>query len=62
MVVLNGVSRNLLKAEWFDVKAKRLEMAQAEMTERTTYSGESMVMSGGGEVWNVAGWWVLLSG
>lgn len=22
MVVLNGVSRNLLKAEWFDVKAK----------------------------------------
>ena len=30
MVVLNGVSRNLLKAEWFDVKAKRLEMAQAD--------------------------------
>lgn len=33
-----------------------------QMMERTTYSGESVVMSGGGEVWNVAGWWVLLSG
>lgn len=30
MVVLNGVSRNWLKAEWFDVEAKRLEMAQAD--------------------------------
>lgn len=56
MVVLNGVSRNWLKPEWFDVKARRLEMAQAEMMEKTTYSGESVVMSSGGEVWNVAGW------
>ena len=30
MVVLNEVSRNWLKAEWFDVEAKRLEMAQAD--------------------------------
>lgn len=36
-------------------------MAKGDMINKGTYSGGILVIYEG-EVWNVAGWWVLLSG